>query len=150
MPVSVFDRDMKKQFAAGTLTTVDNQIDQTTGTVRIRATFDNKDNTLFANQFVNARLLINEKRGVVLIPSATIQRNANSAFVYLVNEGNKVSVQNISVGITEGENAEITSGLKADSVVILTGVDKLQDGTVVNPQIQDTDGKGSTKSKGQK
>jgi multidrug efflux system membrane fusion protein len=148
LPVTVFDRDMKTQFASGTVTTVDNQIDQTTGTVRVRATFDNKNNTLFPNQFVNARLLIKEKPGVVVIPSATVQRNSNSTFVYLVTKDNTVSVRNVAVGTTDGDNVEITSGLRASDVVVLTGVDKLQDGTPVNPQFQDADN--SAKSKGKK
>ena len=78
LPVDAFDRDMKKKLASGTLTTIDNEIDQTTGTVKLRATFDNSHNELFPNQFVNARLLQQEKRGVVLVPSAAVQRNSHS------------------------------------------------------------------------
>jgi multidrug efflux system membrane fusion protein len=127
---------MKQKIAQGVLTTVDNQIDQTTGTVRLRATFDNGNNALFPNQFVNARLLVEEKRGVVLLPSAAIQRGSNTGFVYLVTPDSKVTVRNLTIGVSEGDDSEITSGLKAGDMVVLTGVDKLQEGSAVNPQIQ--------------
>ena len=93
------------------LTTVDNEIDQTTGTVRLRATFENKDDALFPSQFVNARLLVEEKRGVVLLPTAAIQRTSNNSFVYLVKPDSTVTVRNITTGTAEGETTEITSGL---------------------------------------
>ncbi len=133
--VEAYDRDMKKKLSEGTLTTVDNQIDQTTGTVRLRATFDNKTNALFPNQFVNARLLVEERRGVILIPNAAIQRNGTATFVYLVTPQSTVTMRTVSVGVTEGGNSEITSGLQAGDVVIVAGVDKLQEGTPVTAQI---------------
>jgi membrane fusion protein, multidrug efflux system len=142
LEVDAYDRDMKKNLAQGTLTTVDNQIDQTTGTVRLRATFDNKDDSLFPNQFVNARLLVQEKRGVVLLPSAAIQRSSNATFVYLVKPDSTVTVRNITEGTTEGDNSEITSGLNAGDVVVMTGADKLQEGSKVSAQLpQDTSSK---------
>lgn len=133
--VELFDREMKRQIAAGSLTTVDNEIDQTTGTVRLRATFDNKDHALFPSQFVNARLLVEEKRGVVLLPSAAIQRTSNSVFVYLVKSDSTVTVRNITTGTGEGENSEITAGLAAGDVVVMTGADKLQEGSKVRVEI---------------
>nr|AEQ20279.1 multidrug efflux system subunit MdtA [uncultured bacterium CSLG7] len=136
LEVDAYDRDMKKKLAQGTLTTVDNQIDQTTGTVRLRATFDNKDDALFPNQFVNARLLVQEKRGVVLLPSAAIQRSSNATFVYLVKPDSTVTVRNITEGTTEGDDSEITAGLNAGDTVVMTGADKLQEGSKVNAQIQ--------------
>jgi multidrug efflux system membrane fusion protein len=144
LPVDAYDRDMKQKLAQGTLITVDNQIDQTTGTVRLRANFNNEDGALFPNQFVNARLLVEERRGVVLLPSAAIQRSSNSTYVYLIRPDSTVTVRNIKEGITEGDQSEITSGLKAGDVVVLTGADKLQEGSKVNAQMQ-PDGGGARK-----
>jgi multidrug efflux system membrane fusion protein len=133
--VDLFDREMKRKIAAGSLTTVDNEIDQTTGTVRIRATFENTDHALFPSQFVNARLLVEEKRGVVLLPSAGIQRTSNAIFVYLVKPDSSVTVRNITVGVSEGESSEIVSGLAPGDVVVMTGADKLQEGSKVRVEI---------------
>ena len=135
LPVEAWERDMSKKIAQGSLTTIDNLIDQTTGTVRIRATFDNSGNDLFPNQFVNARVLVETKRGVVLLPSAAVQRNSTSTFVYLINPDNTVTIRNVTVGVTEGDQSEISSGLKPGDLVVMTGADKVQEGTVVNPQI---------------
>jgi len=147
LQVDAYDRDMKKKLAQGSLTTVDNQIDQTTGTVRLRATFDNTDDSLFPNQFVNARLLVEEKRGVVLLPSAAIQRSSTATYVYLVQPDSIVAVRNITEGTTEGDDTEIASGLNPGDVVVMTGADKLQEGSKVNAQIpQDrAKGKGATR-----
>jgi multidrug efflux system membrane fusion protein len=125
----------QNKLTSGTLTTVDNQIDQTTGTVRIRATFDNKNNSLFPNQFVNARLLVEEKKNVVLLSSAAIQRTSSTTFVYLVKPDGTVTIRNITVGTTEGDDAQITSGLVEGDVVVQTGADKLQEASHVNAQI---------------
>jgi len=135
LTVDAFDRQMQNKIAQGTLETTDNEIDSTTGTIRLRATFDNKDQKLFPNQFVNARLLVEEKSGVVLMPAAALQRNANSTFVYLVNPDSHVTLRNVNVGVMEGDDAEITSGLDAGNVVVLTGADKLQEGSKVVTQI---------------
>jgi multidrug efflux system membrane fusion protein len=133
--VEAYDRDMKRRLASGSLTTVDNEIDQTTGTVRLRATFDNQDNALFPSQFVNARLLVEEKRGVVLLPTAGIQRSSSKVFVYLVKPDSTVTVRDITTGTAEGETTEITSGLAAKDVVVMTGADKLQEGSKVRVEI---------------
>ncbi|MGH9646984.1 MAG: MdtA/MuxA family multidrug efflux RND transporter periplasmic adaptor subunit [Bryobacteraceae bacterium] len=135
LQVYAYDRDMKQKLAQGTLTTVDNQIDQTTGTIRLRATFDNADNSLFPNQFGNALLLVQEKRGVVLLPSAAIPRSANATFVYLIKPDSTVTVRNITEGTTERDDSEITSGLNPGDMVVLTGADKLQEGAKVNAQL---------------
>ncbi len=135
LQVDAFDREMKNKIATGTLSTIDNQIDQTTGTVRLRATFDNKTASLFPNQFVNARLLIETHRGVVLLASAGIQRTSSSTYVYLVQPDSTVTVRTITVGVSEGDDSEITSGLKAGDVVVTSGADKLEEGAKVNPQI---------------
>jgi multidrug efflux system membrane fusion protein len=129
--VDAYDRTSNTKLASGTLTTLDNQIDQTTGTVKIRATFDNPNGKLFANQFVNVKLLVQLKQNVTLIPTATIQRNSQTTYVFLVPPNNKVTVRPIDLGTTEGDNSEVTSGLNPADVVVMTGVDKLQEGTQV-------------------
>ena len=129
--VDAWDREMQKKIAQGTLATVDNQIDQTTGTVRLRANFDNIDNALFPNQFVNARLLVETKHGVTLLASAAIQRNSNMVYVYSVNADSTVAIKPITIGVTAGDDTEVTSGLAPDTVVVMTGVDKLQEGQKV-------------------
>ena len=145
LEVDAYDRDMKNKLAQGKVSTLDNQIDQTTGTVRVRATFDNKNASLFPNQFVNARLLVQEKVNVVLLTSAAIQRSSTSTFVYLVNTDNTVAIRNVVVGTTEGDDSEITNGLNPGDVVVLTGADKLQQGSKVNAQLPDAQPKGGKK-----
>jgi multidrug efflux system membrane fusion protein len=135
LQVDAYDREMKTRLAQGWLTTLDNQIDQTTGTLKLRATFDNHDNALFPNQFVNIRLLVEEKRGVILVSTATIQRNSQSTYVYVVNPNSTVTVRKVTIGTTEGDDSEITSGLTVGEVVVMTGVDKLQEGSKVTAQI---------------
>jgi len=140
LEVDAYDRDLKRKLSQGTLLTMDNQIDQTTGTLKLRANFDNKDDALFPNQFVNARLLVEEKRGVTLVPTAAIQRSSQTTFVYLVKPDQTVTVRDVTLGTTEGDEAEVVSGLAPGDVAVTTGVDKLQEGTKVNAQV--TDGKG--------
>ena len=131
LAVDAYDRDNRTKLAEGTLTTLDNQIDPTTGTLKLRATFDNKDDILFPNQFVNARLLVDEKRNVILVANAVIQRNSQATYVYLVKPDQTVTVRPISVGTTEGGESEIVSGLASGDVVVTTGVNKLQEGSKV-------------------
>ena len=132
-----FDHDMQKKIAQGTLTTFDNEIDQTTGTLRLRATFDNKEDDLFPNQFVNVRLLVQEKRGVVLVNSAGIQRSGTNTYVFLVKPDSTVTLRNVTAGTTEGDQTEITSGLQPGDTVVMTGVDKLIEGSPVRAQVAD-------------
>ncbi len=136
LPVDAFDRDMTKKLASGTLTTIDNQIDQTTGTVKLRATFDNSRNELFPNQFVNARLLQQEKRNVILVPSAAVQRNSSSTYVYVVKPDSTVTLRQVKVSTSDDNNTEITSGVQEGDVVVLTGVDKLQEGSKVTVHLE--------------
>jgi multidrug efflux system membrane fusion protein len=131
LQVEAYDREMQNKIAQGTLTTVDNQVDQTTGTLRLRATFENANGALFPNQFVNARLLVEEKRGVVLLSSAAIQRNSNMTYVYLVKPDSTVTVRQITPGVSEGNDTEVASGLVEGDVVVMTGVDKLTEGQKV-------------------
>jgi len=136
LAVDAFDREMKKKLASGALTTIDNQIDQTTGTVKLRATFDNSHFELFPNQFVNARLLQQEKRGVVLVPTAAVQRSSQNTFVYVVKPDSTVTVRQVKVGASDDNNTEIVSGVNAGEVVVLTGVDKLQEGSKVTAHME--------------
>ena len=135
LPVDAWDREMKSKLADGEFSNIDNEIDQTTGTVKIRAVFPNENRTLFPNQFVNARLLLQEKSGVTLLPTAAIQRNTNNTYVFLIQPDNTVTIRNITIGTTEGEQSEITSGLLPGDKVVMTGVDKLQEGSKVTPTL---------------
>jgi membrane fusion protein, multidrug efflux system len=142
LPAFVYDREDQAQIAKGTLTTVDNQIDPSTGTLRLRATFDNRGARLFANQFVNVRLLVQEKTGVVLLPTAAIQRTTNSVFVYVVKPDNTVTMRPIVEGVVEGEESEVQSGLQPGEVVVLMGTDRLEEGSPVRAQIEGEGGRG--------
>jgi multidrug efflux system membrane fusion protein len=132
LQVFAYDRDLKTRLASGTLLTIDNQIDQTTGTVKFKAVFENKDLSLFPNQFVNARLLLETKHGAVIVPTAAIQRSPQSTFVYVIKEDNSAEVRNITVGTTEGDDAMVEKGLDPGERVVIDGIDKLQQGTKVN------------------
>lgn len=136
LPVDAMDREMKNVIAHGELTTLDNEIDQTTGTLKLRATFPNKDETLFPNQFVNARLLVEEKKKVTLVSNAAIQRNGTSTFIYVVQPDKTVSVRTVKLGATGADESEVVSGVDPGDVVIIQGVDKLQEHSPVQAQIQ--------------
>ena len=136
LPADAWDRALKNKLASGTLDTIDNEIDQTTGTLKMRALFANASRALFPNQFVNVRLLQQEKTGVILLQSAAIQRNTNDTYVYLVKPDSTVTVRTIKVGTTEGDQSEIDSGLGEGDVVVMTGVDKLQEGSKVNASLK--------------
>jgi membrane fusion protein, multidrug efflux system len=133
--VDAYDRTLNKRIAEGRLTHIDNQIDQTTGTLKLRAEFDNQNNELFPNEFVNAKLLVQQKTGVTLLATAAIQRNSQNTYVYVVKPDSTVTVREITTGTTEGDDTEVTSGLKPGDEVVMTGVDKLQEGTRVNAQV---------------
>jgi multidrug efflux system membrane fusion protein len=135
LEVDAYDRAAKTKLAQGSLTTLDNQIDPTTGTLKLRATFANANGTLFPNQFVNARLLVQEKRGVTLMPTAAVQRNSSATYVYVVKPDSTVTVRAITLGTTEGDDSEVITGLAAGEIVVVTGVDKLQEETKVSAQI---------------
>jgi len=135
LKVEAYDREMKTKIAQGWLSTIDNQIDPETGTVKLRANFDNRDGALFPNQFVNARLLVEEKHEVTLVPTAAVQRNAQTTYVFLVKPDSTVTVLPITIGTTEGYDSEVLSGLSPGDVVVMTGVDKLQEGSKVRVQM---------------
>jgi len=135
LTVEAWDRAQKNKLAAGTLLTSDNQIDPTTGTLKLKAIFPNEDNALFPNQFVNIHLLVEMKKDVVLIPVAAIQYGTQGTFVYIVDDDDPknatVSMKNVVVGTIDGDNAEMTSGVDEGDVVVIDGVDKLQNGSKV-------------------
>ena len=131
LTVDAFDREQKHKLATGTLLTVDNQIDPNTGTVRLKAVFPNEDGALFPNQFVNARLLLETKRGVTLVPSAAVQRGAKGTFVYVVKEDKTVAIRPVTVGVTQGDDASISSGLTPEELVVVDGTEKLREGSKV-------------------
>jgi len=138
--VDAFDREQLVKLATGSLLTIDNQIDATTGTLKCKAIFANDDGLLFPNQFVNIRLLLETKKGVTLVPVAAIQRGAQQAtFVYVVAGSAKaakaaaavIAIRPVTLGTTEGGQVEITEGIKPGDVVVLEGIDRLEDGTAV-------------------
>ncbi|HEY1269595.1 MAG TPA: MdtA/MuxA family multidrug efflux RND transporter periplasmic adaptor subunit [Candidatus Binatia bacterium] len=129
LAAEAYDRNLKTRLATGVLMTIDNQIDQTTGTVKFKAVFPNPNGALFPNQFVNARLLIDTLHDAVLIPSAAIQHSPQSAFVFVVKNDNTVEARNVQVTASEGEETAIGKGLTAGDVVVTDGVDKLQPGS---------------------
>jgi multidrug efflux system membrane fusion protein len=129
LPVEAWDRSQTTQVAAGKLFTIDNQIDTTTGTVKLRAQFDNKNGALFPNQFVNTRLLVNTLDGVTLVPTAAVQHNGQVAFLYVIANG-VVSVRNITTGVADGGMTSVT-GINPGEVVATSSFDKLQAGSKV-------------------
>jgi membrane fusion protein, multidrug efflux system len=131
LPVEAYDRDLKHKLATGSLMTIDNQIDPTTGTVKFKAVFPNKEAALFPNQFVNARLLVNTVHDVILVPNAAIQHSPQSAFVYVVKRDNTVEARNVQVQGSEGDQTAVARGLSAGEIVVTDGVDKLQPGAKV-------------------
>jgi multidrug efflux system membrane fusion protein len=133
LAVDAFDRAKQKRIAAGELLTFDNQIDTTTGTVKLKAVFPNDDGALFPNQFVNARLLVDVHQGATLVPAAAVQRNTQGAFVYLVKPDHTVAIQAVSVGTVDGDVAEIVKGLEPGAVIAVDNFDKLQEGILVAP-----------------
>jgi membrane fusion protein, multidrug efflux system len=140
LQADAYDRGNTAKIGAGTLVTVDNQIDPSTGSLRLRADFDNSRQAFFPNQFVNVRLLVEEKTGITMVPRAVIQRTTSTTYVYLVKDDHTVTVRQITEGATEGENTEITSGLSPGDAAVMTGVDKLQEGTPVTVQMADESG----------
>ncbi len=129
--MEALDRDQSKKLAVGHLLTIDNQIDPNTGTVRLKALFENKDNQLFPNQFVNARLLAEVRQNVIIIPAAAIQQGPKGTFVFLVKADRTVSVRPVSVGEIQGGEASIKSGLTTGDLVVVDGADRLREGAKV-------------------
>lgn len=132
LPTTALDRSSTKTLAQGVVQSTDSQIDPTTGTIKLRANFPNDDEALFPNQFVNIRLLLDTHKNVVIMPTAGVQRGVPGTFVYLVNSDNTVSVRKIDLGITDGDNVEVKSGLQPGDKIVIDGADKLRDGAKIN------------------
>jgi len=131
LQVIAYNRDRSQKLDSGTLLTSDNQIDQTTGTLKLKAIFDNKDGRLFPMQFVNVRLLLEIRRKQVLVPSVAIQRGAQGTYVYIVKPDNTADVKVVTVGISEAGNTSIDKGIAVGDNVVTDGADKLQPGSKV-------------------
>ena len=125
LPVDAYNRDFKTKLATGTLLAIDNQVDSSTGTVKLKAVFPNQDNTLFPNQFVIARLLVETVRGATVIPMAAVQHGPKSTFVYVVQPDSTVESRSVITGPTQGDQVAIVSGLVPNELVVITGIDKL-------------------------
>ena len=131
LKVDAYARDDQTKLATGTLLTIDNQIDQTTGTDRLKATFDNTDGALFPNQFVNIRLLLDVRKNSTIVPSVAVQRGPQGNFVYVVKADKTVEARTVTVALTQSNQSAIGSGLQAGEVVVTDGQDKLQNGAKV-------------------
>ena len=131
LPVEAYDRERQRRLAIGSLLTVDNQIDQNTGTIRLKAVFHNADNVLFPNQFVNARLQLDVKRGASVVPAVALQRSPRGPFVYVVRSDHTVEARQVTVGVTDGDDVSIDTGVNLGEQVVVDGADRLRDGTPV-------------------
>lgn len=134
IPVEAWDREGKRKIATGYLLTVDNQIDPTTGTVKLKAVFPNKDNELFPNQFVNARLLMDVLTGTVVVPTAAIQRSTRGIFVYVVKPDRTAEMRPVSLGPAQGDDQSIREGVAPGEPIVVDGADRLRDGAKVELQ----------------
>jgi multidrug efflux system membrane fusion protein len=143
--VEAFDREMKLKLASGELVTVDNQIDPSTGTVKLKAVFANRESELFPNQFVNARLLLDVKKDAVIVPSAAVQKNPQGAFAYVLNPDNTVIMRSVKTGISQGGETSIVEGLEVGEQVVVDGAERLREGSKVEVKERDQGGKGGGK-----
>jgi membrane fusion protein, multidrug efflux system len=148
LPVEAYDRTMKTQLAIGTLLTYDNEIDTTTGTVRLKASFPNQDFSLFPNQFVNVKVLVDTDRNVVLIPTAAVQRSSLGTFVYVVKPDQTVEVRQVDVGATEGEITSVKNGVESGQNVVVEGADRLQQGSRVKVRMAENGNPGGMANPG--
>jgi len=138
LTVEAYDREQKQKLATGTLLTIDNQIDPTTGTVKLKATFPNTSNELFPNQFVNARLIIEVKHDAIIVPASAIQRGPEGTFVYVVQADQTAALRPVTVGVTQEGNSSITTGLSGGELVVVDGADRLRDGSKVEVKGQNS------------
>ncbi|HTC92279.1 MAG TPA: MdtA/MuxA family multidrug efflux RND transporter periplasmic adaptor subunit [Terriglobales bacterium] len=136
LQVEAYSRDDQTKLATGTLLTIDNEIDPTTGTGRLKSMFDNKEGTLWPNQFVNVNLLLEVRKNTIIVPNAAVQHGPQGAFVYVVNEKDKsAELRPVTVSLTQGNVAAIASGLQPGDLVVTDGQDKLQNGSKVDYQM---------------
>jgi multidrug efflux system membrane fusion protein len=138
LPVDALSRDQSRKLASGTLLTVDNSIDTTTGTVKLKAAFDNADASLFPNQFVNVRMLVDTLHDATVVPSAAVQRGTQGNFVYIVGTDNVVKLSVVKVGPVDGETTVIDKGVVPGDAVVIDGTDRLREGQTVETVSRDT------------
>ena len=131
LPVTAYDRSGVTRIADGTLATIDNQIDATTGTIKLKASFANADERLYPNQFVNVRLLVDTLTGVTVVPSAAVQRGTSGAYVYVINADHTVAARPVTIGTAGGDRTQIRSGLTVGERIVSDGVDRLREGSKV-------------------
>jgi multidrug efflux system membrane fusion protein len=144
LSVEAWNRDNSSKIATGSLLTVDNQIDQTTGTSRLKGVFENKDSALFPNQFVNIRLLVDTQQNRIVVPSVAVQHGQNGPFVFVVGEDSKVVITPVQTGIVlDNDTTSILSGLQDGAPVVVDGTDRLQDGSQVRIRKPGDDGMGA-------
>jgi len=129
--VDAYSRDDQTKIATGFLTTIDNQIDVTTGTGKLKAVFENRDRSLWPNQFVNIHLLLEVRKNNIVVPSAAIQRGPQGTYVFVVKPDKTAEMRNVTVTISQGNFVAISQGLQAGDTVVTDGQDKLQPGTKV-------------------
>jgi len=141
--VDAYDRNQTRKLATGKLITIDNQIDTTTGTVKLKAEFPNTDGALFPNQFVNVRMPVETRPDATLVPNAAIQRGAPGTFVFAVNDDRSVSVKPVKVGPVQGETTAIDSGIGPGTLVVVDGTDKLREGSKVELVTRDAQAAGA-------
>jgi len=134
LAVEAYSRDNQTKLATGKLMTIDNQIDQTTGTAKLKAVFDNKDNQLWPNQFVNTSLLLETRKNSTVLPTAAVLRGPQGAFVYAVKPDNTVEARPITISLTQGNTTVVTAGLNNGDTVVTDGQDKLQTGSKIEPR----------------
>ncbi len=137
MAVDAYDRSSKEHLATGKLLTVDNQIDQTTGTAKFKAVFSNDKENLFPDQFVNVRLVINQLPHAIVMPAAALQHGPDGNFVFVVDTDHKVKTQPVHVQLTEGSTLVVDSGVKPGDVVVIDGAEKLSSGSPVSVTMAD-------------
>ncbi len=135
LEVDAYSSDDKTKLSAGKLLTIDNQIDATTGTVKLKAVFDNPDNNLWPNQFVNAHLLLEARKNAITVPAAALQRGPEGTFAYVVDANNTVQMRPLQIALTQGSTAVVASGLQAGDKIVTDGQEKLQVGSRVAPQV---------------
>jgi multidrug efflux system membrane fusion protein len=143
LEVDAFNRDDQTKLATGKLLTIDNQIDQTTGTAKLKAVFDNKDSQLWPNQFVNVNMLLETRKNNTVLPTAAILRGPQGTFVYLVKPDQTVEARNITISLTQGNTTAISAGLNPGDTVVTDGQDKLQTGSKIQPRAATASGNGT-------
>jgi multidrug efflux system membrane fusion protein len=143
LEVDAYSSDDQTKLSVGKLLTIDNQIDATTGTVKLKAVFDNPDNKLWPNQFVNAHLLLETRKNAITVPAAALQRGPDGTFAYVVDANNTVQMRQLQVALTQGSTAVVASGLQAGDKIVTDGQEKLQVGSRVAPQAPARQNQGS-------